>query len=232
MDRGIASHLAGNPSPMLGSSTGSFCTKKQAYPEKGTDAFNAHDIDGFAEALADDVVFQAPGGMRGSGKPACVEFFGGWFSAFPDAHVEVTGIHFLDDIAVEEGTFTGTHNGVLRTPADDVPPTGRAISVDYIHVLQFRDGDQKRSAIGEVGRQPIKPVQETCQPRRLLRAQISAARRDRAARRLRALLARRAGRALAAGAQALPAWQPSPQIDDGKQKDAPLSGSPFRRRNE
>jgi hypothetical protein len=32
MDRGIASHLAGNPSPMLGSSTGSFCTKNKPTP--------------------------------------------------------------------------------------------------------------------------------------------------------------------------------------------------------
>jgi DNA-binding CsgD family transcriptional regulator/ketosteroid isomerase-like protein len=108
--------------------------------ERGTDTFNAHDIDGFAEVLADDVVFVAPGGIRGEGKPACVEFYGGWHSAFPDVHVEVHNVHFIDDVAVEEGTFSGTHNGVLHTPTGDVPPTGRAVSVDYIHVLRFRDG--------------------------------------------------------------------------------------------
>ena len=37
-------------------------TTRDAF-EKGTDTFNAHDIDGFAEVLADDVVFKAPGGM-------------------------------------------------------------------------------------------------------------------------------------------------------------------------
>ena len=58
--------------------------------------------------LSDDVVFSAPGLMHGEGKAACVEFYGGWFQAFPDAHVEVHDIHILDDIAVEEGTFTGT----------------------------------------------------------------------------------------------------------------------------
>jgi hypothetical protein len=41
---------------------------------------------------------------------------------------------------VEEGTFSGTHNGVLHTPAVDFPPTGRAISLDYIHVLRYRHG--------------------------------------------------------------------------------------------
>ena len=78
--------------------------------------------------------------MRGQGKPACVEFYGGWLSAFPDAHVEVHDVHFIDDVAVEEGTFSGTHDGVLHTPTGDIPPTGRAVSLDYIQVLRFRDG--------------------------------------------------------------------------------------------
>ena len=108
--------------------------------ERGTDTFNAHDIDGFAAVLADNVVFQAPGGMRGQGKPACVEFYGGWLSAFPDGHVEVHDVHYVDDVVVEEGTFSGTHNGVLHTPTGDIPPTGRPVSLDYIQVLHFRDG--------------------------------------------------------------------------------------------
>ncbi|HEY2651787.1 MAG TPA: nuclear transport factor 2 family protein [Solirubrobacteraceae bacterium] len=114
-------------------------TTREAF-ERGTDTFNAHDLDGFGEVLANDVVFTAPGGMRGEGKAACVEFYGGWQSAFPDAHVEVHRVHFVDDLAVEEGTFSGTQNGVLHTPNGDVAPTGRAVSVDYIHVLRFRDG--------------------------------------------------------------------------------------------
>jgi ketosteroid isomerase-like protein len=114
-------------------------TTREAF-ERGTDTFNAHDIDGFAEVLADDVVFTAPGGMRGEGKPACVEFFRGWFETFSDAHVEVHNVHLIDDVAVEEGTFLGTHDGILHAPTEDVPPTGRAVSIDYIHVLRFRDG--------------------------------------------------------------------------------------------
>jgi predicted ester cyclase len=108
--------------------------------ERGTETFNAHDVNGFAAVLADDVVFQAPGGMRGEGKAACVEFYSSWFGAFPDAHVEVHDVHFAGDVAVEEGTFTGTHEGILRTPAGDVPPTGRSVAVEYIQVLRFRDG--------------------------------------------------------------------------------------------
>ena len=91
-------------------------TVREAF-EKGTETFNAHDIDGFTGVLADDVVYRAPGGVSGQGKEACAGFFAGWFGAFPDAHVEVHAIHITGDVAVEEGTFTGTHDGVLRSPA-------------------------------------------------------------------------------------------------------------------
>jgi ketosteroid isomerase-like protein len=108
--------------------------------ERGTATLNAGDIDGFAEVLADDVACEAPGGIRGTGKDACVEFFGSWFGAFPDAHVDVHGLHIVDDVAVEEGTFTGTHNGVLHHPMGDIPPTGRPVRISYVQVLRFRDG--------------------------------------------------------------------------------------------
>jgi predicted ester cyclase len=114
-------------------------TVREAF-ERGTNTFNAHDIDGFAEVLAEDIVFQAPGGMRGEGKAACVQFYSGWFSAFPDAHVDVHGLHIIGDVVVEEGTFTGTHEGVLHGPIGDVPPTGRLVRIGYIQVLRFRDG--------------------------------------------------------------------------------------------
>src|SRR6476661_8955902 len=114
-------------------------TVREAF-QRGTDTFNAHDIDGFADVLADDVVFEAPGGMRGEGKAACVEFFGSWFGAFPDARVEIRSVHIIDDIAVEEGTFAGTHDGILHSATGEIPPTGRPVRIDYIQVLSFRDG--------------------------------------------------------------------------------------------
>ena len=108
--------------------------------EKGTQAFNAHDLEGFAEVLAEDVRFEAPGGVRGAGKPACVGFFGSWFVAFPNARVEVKACHIAGDIAVEEGIFTGTQSGILQGSMGDVPTTGRSVAVEYIQVLRFRDG--------------------------------------------------------------------------------------------
>jgi hypothetical protein len=102
-------------------------TTREAF-QRGTETFNAHDIGGFGEVLADDVVFEAPGGLRGEGKAACIEFYGSWFGAFLDAHVDVHRLHIVDDVTVEEGTLTGTHNGILKGPLGYIPPTGRLTS--------------------------------------------------------------------------------------------------------
>jgi SnoaL-like domain len=60
-------------------------TVREAF-DKGTETFNAHDIDGFTSVLAADAVFRAPGGINSQGKTACAQFYAGWFGAFPDAH--------------------------------------------------------------------------------------------------------------------------------------------------
>ena len=114
-------------------------TVREAF-EKGTDTFNAHDIDAFTSVLADDVSYSAPGGISGRGKAACAQFFAGWWDAFSDAHVDVHAVHIAGDIVTEQGTFTGTHDGTLHSPAGDIAPTGRRVAVDYTHVLRYRDG--------------------------------------------------------------------------------------------
>jgi ketosteroid isomerase-like protein len=114
-------------------------TVREAF-ERGTDTFNAHDIDGFTSVLADNVTYHAPGAMSGQGKEACAQFFAGWWGAFPDAHIDVHAVHIAGDIVTEEGTFTGTHVGTLPSPAGDIAPTGRRVAVDYIQVLRYRDG--------------------------------------------------------------------------------------------
>jgi steroid delta-isomerase-like uncharacterized protein len=105
-----------------------------------TEAFNAHDIDEFAYMLADDFELHAPGGTNIEGKDACAQYFAGWLAGFPDAHGEVNAMHIAGDVVVEEGTFTGTHDGVLHTPDGDIPPTGRRVTAGYIQVNRFRDG--------------------------------------------------------------------------------------------
>jgi steroid delta-isomerase-like uncharacterized protein len=107
--------------------------------ETGTEAFNAHDIDRFAELMADDVAFRAPG-VSGRGKADCAAFYNSWLVAFPDGRVNINHVEIFGDYAVEEGTFRGTHKGVLTSPSGDIPATGRSLEVDYIQVIRFRNG--------------------------------------------------------------------------------------------
>jgi hypothetical protein len=99
--------------------------------ETGTDAFNARNLDRFAQLLADDVVFQAPGCPRTAGKQACVDFYSGLFDAFPDAQFESRRLYILDEVAIEEGTFTGTHAG----------RTDRTVELDYVQVMSIENGE-------------------------------------------------------------------------------------------
>jgi len=110
--------------------------------DKSTTAFNAHDMDGFADLIADDAVFRAPGGMAGAEKQACTEFFSGWLRAFPDAHVALRDVYVCGDVVVEAGTFAGTHEGVLQTPSGDIQSTGRRVMIDYTQAIRFRDGKE------------------------------------------------------------------------------------------
>lgn len=100
--------------------------------ETATTAFNAHDLDGLACSLAEDIVFGAPGGIAGADRAACIAFYRRWLEEFPDAHLEVEAVHVADDVAVERGVFTGTPDGVART--------GRSVAVPYVQLLRRRDG--------------------------------------------------------------------------------------------
>jgi hypothetical protein len=101
--------------------------------ETGTDAFNARDLDRFAELLADDVVFQAPGCPRNAGKQACVDFYAGLYDAFPNAQFQARKLYILDEVAIEEGTFIGTHTGAGRTE--------RTVELDYVQVMSIENGE-------------------------------------------------------------------------------------------
>ena len=102
-------------------------TAREAF-ESGTDTFNAHDIDGFAEVLADDVVVSAPGGDAWRGQGGLRRVLRQLVQRVPRrACRSPRRVTSSDNVAVEDGTFSGTHDGVLHSPTGDIPPTGRPV---------------------------------------------------------------------------------------------------------
>lgn len=64
--------------------------------------------------------------------------------AFPDLRLEIAQLLTDGPAAAAEGTLTGTHNGVLHTPNDDVAPTGRAVEFRWA-AIYVTEGDALKS---------------------------------------------------------------------------------------
>lgn len=107
----------------------------------GEEAFNNHDMAALGEHIADDCTFWSSGDVTAQGRDACLAANAMWFQACSDARVTITGITVEGDTVVEEGIFDGTHDGVLKTPMGDIPPTGRKIHGNYVNISTVR-GDK------------------------------------------------------------------------------------------
>jgi predicted ester cyclase/heme-degrading monooxygenase HmoA len=109
--------------------------------EREVELWNARDREGWMschDLLRLD--FEAPGGMRLTGREAAESMWSTWHGAFPDNRIETTAIHADDRGGVHEARFTGTHTGILRGPAGELGPTGRSIDGRCCGVYEFEEG--------------------------------------------------------------------------------------------
>jgi len=108
--------------------------------DRGTKAFNDHNIEGVMDLYTDDSRFEGPGGMVFKGKDQIREFLKGWYQGFPDCKTTSSNVLEIGDVIVEEGIFSGTHTGVFPTPMGDIPPTGKKVEGKYVDVYEIRNG--------------------------------------------------------------------------------------------
>jgi predicted ester cyclase len=103
--------------------------------ERHVEAFNAHQAD--AEPWTEDAEFVAPGAsMRG--REEVLAFLGAFWEAFPDGRLELSRVFGEGSVAAAEGRFIGTHDGVFRTPAGEVPATGRLVEFRWMSAYEAR----------------------------------------------------------------------------------------------
>lgn len=109
--------------------------------ERDIELWNARDHDGWI-ALADlhRMELEAPGGLRLLGRDAAEAIWATWNEAFPDNRLETVAIHADDRGGVQEGRFTGTHAGTLRSAAGEIPATGRPVDARFCGVYEFDQG--------------------------------------------------------------------------------------------
>lgn len=104
------------------------------------EAFNAHDEERIRALNADDGVIEAPGDVHVEGREAATAYAMGWLNAFSDARIVVHTEIVDGDWVAQRFTFEGTHDGVLASPAGEIPPTHRRLAGRGVQILRV-EGD-------------------------------------------------------------------------------------------
>lgn len=98
--------------------------------------FPAGDDRGVAQVVAVDSIDHG----RRPGEPvglAAAQRAMHWLATvFSDQRWEIHRVIGEDDLVVVHSTHHGRHTGELM----GIPPTGREVAYDYVHILRFRDG--------------------------------------------------------------------------------------------
>jgi steroid delta-isomerase-like uncharacterized protein len=99
------------------------------------DLISAHDIDGFADHLADDFVEHETAPGLEPTKDGVKQFFSMYVAAFPDLRFDAEDLLASGDKVVGRFRATGTHEGDFM----GIPPTGKAVDVQGIDIIRFAD---------------------------------------------------------------------------------------------
>jgi hypothetical protein len=104
------------------------------------DAFNKRDLDAYAKLFASDCVIEAPG-FSGRGVEAARAFDRIYLDAFPGARIDPLRMMSRGGhVASANWMQGGKHQGPLKTPAGDIPPTGAEFNVPYCASFVIEDG--------------------------------------------------------------------------------------------
>jgi len=108
-----------------------------AVGERWFKAIEKGDADTLRQIVADDIDFLTPAGQLGAPQDV-IDFVMGYNTAFPDSKFTIDRWIEQEDVSVGEGTYSGTHTGVLSTPMGVIPPTGKGIAVPFVTIFGER----------------------------------------------------------------------------------------------
>lgn len=101
------------------------------------EAINGRNLDLLDEIVAEDFVeHEVFPGLPTRGPEAPRAALGMFIQSFPDFQMQADSMIAEDDKVVVQGTMTGTNNGEFM----GMPATNKSVKVNYIDVIQFRDG--------------------------------------------------------------------------------------------
>lgn len=112
----------------------------RALAEKHYEGANNHDLSAANSVHAEDLDGYVPGAGSIQGAEAFDQFSRPFFEAFPDASMHPASWIETDDTVVVEGSFRGTHTGVLHSPDGNVPPTQKPLDLKFVDIFRVKDG--------------------------------------------------------------------------------------------
>lgn len=105
------------------------------------DLWNDRDLERALELATDDIEIRLVAtGQTLTGRDGFGRFIERFAAASSDMKKHITNQIASADQVVSEFTLRGTHDGPLRTPTGEVPPTGRIIELEVVEVLGVRKG--------------------------------------------------------------------------------------------
>lgn len=105
------------------------------------DAFNARDFDRSLSLAAPDVKWvNLTTGEEYRGHEGMRNYMTRWTSAFPDAKVTIRKITADEETVVTEFEGKGHHDGVLKLPNGEIPPTGRDVDMPFCEIVRVKNG--------------------------------------------------------------------------------------------
>lgn len=110
--------------------------------DRWTEAYNAHDFDGFGKEMAESIMYMAPNFPQPlSGRENVRNHFARHPAMFPDTQITKERSFGQGDWVCVAYMWTATHKGPISTPDGKViPPTNKSIRIPFVIVMRFERG--------------------------------------------------------------------------------------------
>jgi steroid delta-isomerase-like uncharacterized protein len=104
------------------------------------DLWNDRDLERALDLATHDIEIRLVAtGQTLTGRDGFRRFMERFVSASSDMKKHITNQVASADQVVSEFTLRGTHDGPLRTPTGEIPPTGREIQLEVVEVIGVRN---------------------------------------------------------------------------------------------
>ena len=118
--------------------------KRMKIVREHLEAFAQKDWQRYRASMLPKVVYdERATNRRAEGVDNMLDTIQPWTIAFPDLKPTVKNLLVQEDMVMAEIVWEGTHNGLLKGPFGEIPPTGRKGTVTAVQIYHF-EGDKIR----------------------------------------------------------------------------------------